>query len=916
MLSGMDKPAPAVLSQGLMSKVRASGHHKLLEEQHQQIRMTPSAFAHEMSLSTEQRLVNTHAMHPPRILEVLDMSETTHQKFSSVDIDQALFQPFPSEIVFQNYSPSESYEVPLVLRNTDKIPRLVKVVEEESLYFKVISPADMCSKVAPGLASTFTVLFTPQENKDYIHRVICVTERERFEVPIRAVGPRAILDFPDHLHFPVSPVKCLSQRTLLVRNVGRCEARFQLSTRSPFSVDPPLGTLGVGQNMQVTVDFLPNRAGDCTEDLRLHYHSGEDLYINIYGAAADVNVRLDRNSVLMKRTYISMASQRCVTLANRSDVIVHYQWKCFGTEEEEEQLKLRPCSDLLRQEEKKMEHFLTECTDDPAFHDHLSRLSSTFFKQQRQLREERLVFSGDHIIISPTEGDIWPNSTAEFTVTFKPQEVKIYQQTVYCDVTGRESRLPLRIRGEGIGPSLEFSFDLLDVGNIFIHSKHSYEVLLSNKGYIDAPFHLVPPSSAQGRCFSFSPSEDTVPPGSCHAMVVSFSSGILGMFSEEILFAVEGNPQPISLTFRGRVMGPTFQFSVPELNFGDVSFGFPCTLTFQLNNTSLIPMTFNLRILGDGSGPPSISSMDQVSDPNRTDWAGHSDPTVQPAEFRLGPSSGTIQAQGLVDVQATLCPNRVQMYNLALVVDVQGVGEEVMSLHIHARCVVPKVRLVKPTLELEGCFLNHPFTMSVKLTNEADLPACYGLLPQEHEEGPSFLYSCPHPRGIIQPRGEAEIPLLLQAKTVGRLVVAAHIAVFGSEEPPLELIISGVGEGPVLHISPTELDFGSIPVLTDVPRTVRLLNQSPIPAPFLAHMVRRRSQWRVEPSEGAVAPEGELQLMLVACLDDTVPFHDKLHLAIEHSQARSVAVSAKGEGTTIVTDRPFAPSLHLGAHFR
>lgn len=79
------------------------------------------------------------------------------------------------------------------------------------------------------------------------------------------------------------------------------------------------------------------------------------------------------------------------------------------------------------------------------------------------------------------------------------------------------------------------------------------QVLLSNKGYIDAPFHLVPPSSAQGRCFSFIPSEGTVPPGSCHAMVVSFSSGILGMFSEEILFAVEGNSQPISLTFRSIV---------------------------------------------------------------------------------------------------------------------------------------------------------------------------------------------------------------------------------------------------------------------------------------------------------------------------------------------------------------------------
>lgn len=42
-------------------------------------------------------------------------------KFSEIDLDQALFQPFPSEIVFQNYTPCEVYEVPLVLRNNDKV---------------------------------------------------------------------------------------------------------------------------------------------------------------------------------------------------------------------------------------------------------------------------------------------------------------------------------------------------------------------------------------------------------------------------------------------------------------------------------------------------------------------------------------------------------------------------------------------------------------------------------------------------------------------------------------------------------------------------------------------------------------------------------------------------------------------------
>lgn len=46
-----------------------------------------------------------------------------------------------------------------------QVPRLLEVVEDDSLFFKVVSPVDACNKVAPGMALTFTVLFTPQENK-------------------------------------------------------------------------------------------------------------------------------------------------------------------------------------------------------------------------------------------------------------------------------------------------------------------------------------------------------------------------------------------------------------------------------------------------------------------------------------------------------------------------------------------------------------------------------------------------------------------------------------------------------------------------------------------------------------------------------------------------------------------------------
>jgi hydrocephalus-inducing protein len=71
------------------------------------------------------------------------------------------------------------------------------------------------------------------------------------------------------------------------------------------------------------------------------FSSGEDVYISLYGVSTDVNVRLARNSVIVETTYISMANQSSVSIVNRSDTIVHYQWKRCATEQEEEQQKLR-----------------------------------------------------------------------------------------------------------------------------------------------------------------------------------------------------------------------------------------------------------------------------------------------------------------------------------------------------------------------------------------------------------------------------------------------------------------------------------------------------------------------------------------------------------------------------------------------
>ena len=80
----------------------------------------------QMSMDTDKKLANMHTMNIPKKVALLDMSETSHQKVSAVAIDDPMFQPFPSEIFFQNYKPFETYEVPLLLRNNDKVCSVVQ----------------------------------------------------------------------------------------------------------------------------------------------------------------------------------------------------------------------------------------------------------------------------------------------------------------------------------------------------------------------------------------------------------------------------------------------------------------------------------------------------------------------------------------------------------------------------------------------------------------------------------------------------------------------------------------------------------------------------------------------------------------------------------------------------------------------
>lgn len=165
------------------------------------------------------------------------------------------------------------------------------------------------------------------------------------------------------------------------------------------------------------------------------------------------------------------------------------------------------------------------------------------------VEDDKMLFNDDVISIEPVEGDIWPNSNFEVNIIFKPDEAVTYSRTAFCDITGRESRLPLRLRGDGMGPKVQFSFETLDMGNIFIGSVHTYEIILANKGQIDAIYTVLPKHTIFGPCFKFNPSEGFVSPGGHQAIQMTFTSPYLGDFEEDYFFQVDGAPEQLKITF-------------------------------------------------------------------------------------------------------------------------------------------------------------------------------------------------------------------------------------------------------------------------------------------------------------------------------------------------------------------------------
>ena len=424
---------------------------KLTAELPPEPKRTPSQLAAELKGSARPAA----ALQRPRVVALLNMSEFTHNVESVVPLEEPLFQPSPPEIIFDSFEPHGRYSATLRFRNNDNVNRRLKVLKIDSVHFEVVPPKGTAaggSKVAPGMEVAYKIIFTPHAHQDHACELVCLSEREKFVVMLSARGPRPCFEFPDGVDFGLQPVRANATEAFLLRNTGDTDGRFVLSVPPPFTVTPSDGSLPAGGSQQLTFGFKPELRGDYAEELTIEYDTGERCYARLSGASSDVEVGLERSLLVLEPCYISLCSQTTLKLHNRSDVKVSFCWKSLRS--------------ALDDDNRRTDGLIA--LDDAAG----SMLPRDLRAQRRLIEEDPLNFSDAIFAIDPIEGELFPNTYCELTIAFRPQTAGDASVTAFCELTGRESRLPLTLQGKGLGPKATWLYDALDIGDVYVNSEH------------------------------------------------------------------------------------------------------------------------------------------------------------------------------------------------------------------------------------------------------------------------------------------------------------------------------------------------------------------------------------------------------------------------------------------------------------
>lgn len=557
------------------------------------------------------------------------------------------------------------------------------------------------------------------------------------------------------------------------------------------------------------------------------------------------SVTIEPKSVIFPPTYISSKSIFTIKIVNSNSDKLKFQWRRFPTEEAE-----RKAIDSLD-------------LSDP---------------EQRCKIHDTIYFQSDTFTFEPSEGFLWPKNFNQIILSFVPQISLQHNETAYLYIEETKQRIPLNIIGTGLAPEAVFSISSVNIGHVALDTIMEYQIFFENIGQVGVDFKLVPKDTGNV-IFEFFPSSGHAEIGEKLPINVKFIANEVGAFSETFTFNIRGksNNHP-KVSFFGSVIGPSYYVSKKIIDFGEVSFGFIYGETFEIVNKSNIPFDYELSLSYDGS--------------------------YSRREFSVSPQTGTIDKFGKQLVKIEFIPVSSNIYKLSLYLNIARCGEHLVTIPISATCICPPVIVVEPVLNLGNLFIGYKYSGFVTLKNLSNLPAKFEYLPTRDASILQGKIEIEKPNGVIQPMSEVELEYSIVPSQLGPLSIDRQIKVIGSRKQPLQFTIKALCTGPNIVFSCEKIVFGSISVLKDHSQTLRVLNDSKIPAEFNTQLNQKYPVFRIQPESGLIAPEAEILINVIANINDSIEFDGQLIFSFKHLNPILFNISATGYGATLVSSIP------------
>lgn len=910
-----------------------------------------SSFESKANIRAQNSIKKMHEKE--KIIQFLNIADNSLQPKNAVHIDEPIFQPEPKVILFTDYEPLQLRTQILKLRNRDIVPRRVSIIHPETRLFQVTpykkirkdnknqaETFDMANtKVASGMEVSYLIKFTPEAKVDVRYDLVVITEREKFIVPIIGIGCKVMLEFNETLDFGEVPVKYKIEKPIILRNVGEKITKWKLKCASlNISVSKKEGILEIGKSEQIICTFCPQDDREYEEDMILTYDEFEAV-IKIYGRSKNDQVSLNKKVVELDPAYITKHSQAFVTINNNTNVPIDFVWKRHESKEMEDNAKKETFERLNRQEEEEkilneLQYDYEEVQGDRSFdiddsydeeeilkineRHHLKNLTiiaRRFEKIKKCLNEDQMLFEHDNFQIEPLQGKIWPNTGMNISLTFKPMDAIQHQVFAYCDVTGLDYRMKLQLKGLGIGPKAELSYNEKNLLDIPITSTLNISdiepLIIKNTGVIDCAFRIRPSQTPCGKQFKFGIADYVLkPPGEDKnngekVIPIEFHAERLGEFSEKFIIEITRSKREIPIIFKGHVIAPSCRFDLGTnkigtnggIEFGAVSLLQSKPVTVSLINDSKVDIRFKLRISSD-SEDHNIASI-----------------------FDIKPSSGSIKSMSNLPITITFRPDIEKAYDIVILMDMEDIGYDMLTLPVSGECKIPEIKIdVENEIAFGKVYIGKPENSAITLINtHKTLMSQYEIvnLDTDNSNNQYGKIEVDNQKGNIDYDSSVKLNIKLTTTKTGPISLKLDIKCKTKANANNKdgnnittLRITADSQGPNLFAINNVENLNSLKVLEIKEHKIVIKNSSPIVGNYTAFMKNPKSIFSVHEKDrfGTVEPMSSKEIRIICKPDNAGYISEVLYFKVEHGKDFEVIISCTTKGHCIVIDPVTCPS--------